>query len=73
MYIFNGTVFIVSDKPENIPARNMITSTGVPVENGPIEEAKRIPTDNDLRTISPREAKKLFGNGAEIIDGVTVR
>jgi hypothetical protein len=73
MYILNGTVLVVSDQPENIPDRNMITSAGIPVENGPIEEAKRIPTDKDLRTISTKEAKRMFGNGAEIIDGVTVR
>jgi hypothetical protein len=51
----------------------MVISTGITVENGPIEEAKRIPTDKEMRFISTKEARQLFGTGAEIIGGVTVR
>ena len=47
-------------------------STGIPIENGAIEEAKRVPTDQEMRVISPREAKLLFGSDAELIDGVSV-
>jgi hypothetical protein len=47
-------------------------STGIPIENGPIEQATRLPTDNEMRVISPRDAKALFGADAALVDGVSV-
>lgn len=47
-------------------------STGIPIENGAIEQAKRLPTDKEMKIISPKEAKTLFGPDAELIDGVSV-
>jgi hypothetical protein len=32
------------------PNRDMITWTGIPVENEPIEDAKRVPTDKESHT-----------------------
>jgi hypothetical protein len=48
-------------------------STALRIANGPIEAAKRIPTDKELRVISTADAKTLFGSGADVLDGVTVR
>lgn len=48
-------------------------SKGLPVENGPEEEASRLPSDEDIRVISPKEARRLFGTGAQLLDGVNVR
>jgi hypothetical protein len=72
MYMFNGTIFLVSDEPHKIPDKRMMTSAGLPIENGQAAEESRLPTDGDMRVISTREAKKLFGTGANIIDGVSV-
>ncbi|KAI6046350.1 hypothetical protein EDC04DRAFT_2630162 [Pisolithus marmoratus] len=58
----NGTVFVVTDKPETIPPRKMLTSTGVEIKNDP---------DREMRIISVAEARELFGPAATLIDGVT--
>ncbi|KZT66543.1 hypothetical protein DAEQUDRAFT_730102 [Daedalea quercina L-15889] len=71
LYVLNGTVYIVSDEPDTIPDRRRITSTSVFIENGPIAEAGRIPTDKDMRVVSTEEAKRLFGTDAARLDGVT--
>jgi hypothetical protein len=47
-------------------------STGISVENGDDEYARRVPTDNEMQVISPQRAKQLFGSDAELIDGVSV-
>lgn len=73
MYILNGTVYLVSDEPETFPDRKFMTSTGINIENGPLKTAARLPTDKDMRIISTAEAKKLFGTGANRVQGVTVR
>jgi hypothetical protein len=73
MYIYNGTVFLVSDEPAVFPDRKYITSSGIPIENSLEKVAARLPTDNDLRIISTSTARKLFGTGANRVQGVTVR
>jgi hypothetical protein len=73
MYILNGTVYLVNDEPETFPDRKFMTSRGVIIENGPDHVAARQPTDKDMRIISTTEAKKLFGTGANRVQGVTVR
>src|SRR5216683_3579942 len=35
MYIYNGTVFLVSDEPEIFPGRKYISSSGINVDNSP--------------------------------------
>ncbi|PCH45121.1 hypothetical protein WOLCODRAFT_106109 [Wolfiporia cocos MD-104 SS10] len=71
LYILNGTVHVVTDQPETIPDRSRITSTAVFINNGPIAEAERIPTDKEMRIIDTNEARRLFGPSAERLDGVT--
>lgn len=73
MYVMNGTLFIVTTKPESIPNLRLITSSGYPIFNGPIERAKRIPTDKDIQIVSPSRAQELFGasrKSAQRYDGV---
>ena len=72
LYVLNGTLYVVSDEPDAIPDRRRIISTGIFIENGPIAEAERIPTDKDMRVISTEEAKRLFGTDTARLDGVTV-
>jgi hypothetical protein len=71
MYILNGTVYLVSDEPETFPDRRFMTSPGINIENDPDKVAARQPTDKDMRIISTTEAKKLFGTGANRVQGVT--
>ena len=72
MYVLNGTVYIVTDQPDIVPDRKFITSTGVDIGNSREEVQARLPTDRDMRIISPEEAKKLFGTGANRVEGLTV-
>jgi hypothetical protein len=72
MYILNGTVYLVTDEPETFPDRKFMTSVGVNISNGPEMVAARLPSDKDMRIISTAEAKKLFGTGANRVQGVTV-
>jgi len=71
MYIYNGTVFLVSDEPEIFPGRKYISSSGINIDNSPEMVAARLPTDDDLCIISSSTARKLFGTGANRIQGVT--
>lgn len=73
MYILNGTVYFVNDEPETFPDRKFITSPGINVSNTPEMVAARLPTDKDMRIINTSTAKKLFGTGANRVQGVTVR
>lgn len=65
-------MYIVSDEPSQVPELRFVYSKGLFIKNGAVNEAARLPTDEDIKIISTREAKKLFGTGAQIIDGVTV-
>jgi hypothetical protein len=73
MYIYNGTVYLVSDDPETFPDRKYMTSSGMPIGNNPEMVAACLPTDKDMRIISTSAARKLFGTGANRVQGVTVR
>lgn len=72
LYMLNGTLYVVSDEPETIPELKRIISTAIFIENGPVAQANRIPTDKDMRIITTAEAKRLFGVDAARLDGVTV-
>ncbi|KAG8898285.1 hypothetical protein FRB99_007545 [Tulasnella sp. 403] len=71
LYSLNGTMYIVTDKPKSIPPLRLITSSAYPVFNGEEEVAKREPTSKDMRVISPKDARKLFGSSAGRVEGVT--
>ncbi|KAL5537168.1 hypothetical protein ACEPAF_991 [Sanghuangporus sanghuang] len=60
LYIYNGTIYIVTSSPESIPELMYITSSGYDMHNGREEVLKRRPTDKDIRVISPSEAQHLF-------------
>ncbi|KAF8588862.1 hypothetical protein K439DRAFT_1384034 [Ramaria rubella] len=71
LYIYNGTVFIVTDEPKKIPDRMLMTSTGYMILNGPEDVAMRTPSDNDMQIISPQRAAELFGSCASLMDGTS--
>ena len=72
LYALNDTLYVVTDDPASVPDRNFMISTARRIVNGPVEVAKRVPTDKELRVISTTDAKTLFGSGADVLDGVTV-
>lgn len=71
LYIMKGVLYIVSDEPRTVPDIRFIYSKGIFTEPGPEAAETRIPSDEDIRIVSSSEAKKLFGTGAQIMDGVT--
>ncbi|KAH7907338.1 hypothetical protein BJ138DRAFT_992229, partial [Hygrophoropsis aurantiaca] len=73
LYVLNGTVFVVTDKPGLIPDRALMTSTAVKIGNGKEMVEARIPGDAEMRIVSTAQAKALFGRSVELLDGVSVR
>ena len=63
---------MVTDEPEKTPDVKFMYSKAIPIEPGLLAEASRLPSDKEIRVISTKEAKYLFGTGAQIMDGVTV-
>jgi hypothetical protein len=72
LYLFNGTLFIVTDEPQQVPDRMLITSSGVALSNGPADVASRTPTDEDMQIISSAKAAEIFGSYASRMDGTSV-
>jgi len=73
LYILNGIIYVVTDDPDSMPDVSSILSKGIRIEPGREAELARLPTDEHIRIISTQDARRLFGTGATIIDGVTVR
>lgn len=70
--MFNGTIFIVTDTPEVVPDTKYITSTGVEMKNTPEMKMRRLPTDQDIRVVTPAEAQSIFNtNVASRIPGTS--
>ena len=59
LYMSNGTIFILADENarKTFPEIRMMTSTGLEAENTPENIAMREPTDENMRIITPEEAK----------------
>ncbi len=72
LYVLNGTIYLVSDSPQDVPERKFMISSAAFIENGPEAEARRLPSDKDMRVISTEEAHRIFGTEAERLDGVSV-
>lgn len=62
VYMSNGTLFIVADEAgrKKIPEIRMMTSTGLEAVNTPENIALREPTPDNMRIISPEEAKERW-------------
>ncbi|KAF8158227.1 hypothetical protein B0H34DRAFT_797639 [Crassisporium funariophilum] len=71
LYLLNGVVYIVSDQPAAVPDVRFIYSKAIFIKDGQESEPERLPTDEEIRVISSKQAKKLFGTGAQTIDGNT--
>jgi anti-sigma factor ChrR (cupin superfamily) len=73
LYIYKGVVYIVTDQPSTIPDLRFIYSKGIWVQPGVESEPLRLPTEKDIRVISSKQAKQLFGTSIQTIDDITVR
>ncbi|PPQ64507.1 hypothetical protein CVT26_002046 [Gymnopilus dilepis] len=62
LYMANGTIFIVADEEgrKAFPEIRMMTSTGLEAENTPENIALREPTPDNMRIISPEEARERW-------------
>jgi hypothetical protein len=72
LYVFKGVMYIISDDPGSLPALDAMISNGEWILPGREAEIARLPSNNDMKVISSREAKELFGGSAQIMDGVSV-
>ena len=66
LYALNGTLYVVTDDPASVPDMSLMILKVLRIANGPVEAAKRLPTDKELRVISTASAKTLFGSGADV-------
>ena len=62
VYMSNGTIFIVADETgrKKVPEIRMMSSTGLAAENTPENIALREPTLDNMRIISPEEARERW-------------
>lgn len=65
-------MYIVSDEASTIPDVQFIYSKAIFIHPGAKAEEERLPTDKEIRVISTQEARRLFGTGAQLIDGMNV-
>ncbi|KAF8967090.1 hypothetical protein BDZ97DRAFT_1656921 [Flammula alnicola] len=72
LYLLKGVVYIVSDHPSTVPDVQFMYSKGVNISEGKEAEDSRLPTKDEIQVISSKQARKLFGTGARIIDGVSL-
>jgi hypothetical protein len=68
LYILDGTIYIVTSKPDTVPELKMMISNGLPLEL----ESENKPTSKTIMVITPQEAILLFGMSAGLLDGVSV-
>ena len=73
LYIFKGTIYIVTNTPEDVPELKYITSSGSEIWNGEEWVRKRLPSSSDIQVITPSQAQVLFGriNAASRVPGAT--
>ncbi|KAI5115650.1 hypothetical protein M0805_002772 [Coniferiporia weirii] len=72
LYALNGTLFVVTSTPHTVPERYLMTSSGIEVLHGEENKLARLPTDKDMRIVSPDEAQRLFGmHSATRLEGVS--
>ncbi|TDL18327.1 hypothetical protein BD410DRAFT_775088 [Rickenella mellea] len=62
VYALNGTLFVVTSNPFTVPNLKFIISTGIPLIHGEDEPARRLPTDREIRVVTPAQACSLFGD-----------
>lgn len=72
LYVLNGTLYLVTSFPELLPSISSMISSGEPMTDDPEDVINRLPSDKDLRIISPDDALLLFRGAISHVDGVSV-
>ncbi|KAF8316420.1 hypothetical protein DL93DRAFT_2056393 [Clavulina sp. PMI_390] len=73
LYMFNGTLLVVSDEDrDTFPETRMMTSTGLAAENTPENIQAREPTTADMDFWTRREANVYFGNRIYPVSSLTL-
>jgi len=70
LYMMNGTVFIVTTAPEEVPELTYMFGSGE--DNPGYLTPAQEPTDKDMQVITPQQAKEFFGLSANKMDGNTL-
>lgn len=65
IYMFNGTLLIVSSSPSSFPEIRYMTSTGLAADVTPDNIAAREPTKWNMDFLSPEQAAQRWGTTAE--------
>jgi hypothetical protein len=61
LYMSNGTLYILTSRPDTFPEIRLMTSTGLPAENSAENIAAREPTKENMDFISPDDALERWG------------
>lgn len=71
LYLYAGSLYVVTNDPHVYPDMRLMTSTGLPANSDPGNEQAREPTGEELKFISPVEAEELWGDRVWRMDGMT--
>jgi hypothetical protein len=63
--------YLHSDDPSDYPEMRLMTSTGLPANGDPGNEAAREPKGDELMFITPGQARKKWGDRVWEMEGVT--
>ncbi|KAJ9119173.1 hypothetical protein QFC22_003665 [Naganishia vaughanmartiniae] len=73
LYLYNGTLYVPPNRHDldQWPELRLMTSTGVPASSEPGNEEAREPTGQELKFLSVKEAKELWGDRIWAMEGMT--
>ena len=72
LYVFKGTIFIVTSNVSAIPKPKAITSSGYMILSEREDIVKRLPTEKDIRIVTPAQAQELFSTTSAVrLQGAT--
>lgn len=73
LYVYKGTVYIVTNTSAHIPDVRMMISAGRPLLDEHGDHLRREPTERHMKIISPDAVTKEFGRFAKRVEGTSVR
>ncbi|WVR08542.1 hypothetical protein IAU60_005597 [Kwoniella sp. DSM 27419] len=71
LYVYNGSLYVVTEDSSAWPELRLMTSTGLPANNEPGNSEAREPKGNEIVYISPFDAMQLWGPRVWKLDGMT--
>ncbi|EJT99480.1 hypothetical protein DACRYDRAFT_69179 [Dacryopinax primogenitus] len=70
LYMMNGTTFVVTISPEEVPDLRYVLGSGA--DNPGYLDPVQDPTDKDMQVITPKQAREWFGASAVNLQGNTL-